>query len=101
MLVRPARLPGEIRQHLFGAGGALPLVYGCLVQAAQRMFDALHRPDRVLRVELRLVDAGTPDEQLRQAFFIRADEKRCPPAPAQDLEAAERAAHLQGQVVAP
>jgi hypothetical protein len=42
------------------------------------MLDALHRPERILRVQLRPVYPRSPDEQLRQAFVIRVDKKRCP-----------------------
>src|ERR1017187_8729404 len=58
-----ARLLPEIPQHLFSAGSPLPFVHRCLVQAAQRILDALHGSDRILRIQLRLVDARSPDEQ--------------------------------------
>src|ERR1035437_8588535 len=96
VLIWSARLLGKISQHLFRAGGAVALVLDGFVEAAWCVFDALHRADRVLRVQLRLVDARSPDKQLRQALLVGADQQRCPPAPAQYLEAAERAPHLQG-----
>ncbi len=80
---------------------ALLFLLGAAIKAAQRVLDALHRPDRILRVQLRLVDPRSPDEQLRQAFFVGADQQRSPPPPAQDLETPKLTPHLQGQVVAP
>src|ERR1035437_5852922 len=101
VLVRPARLFLKIPQHLFSAVRAVPLLRHGLVQSAQRVFDALHGPDGILRVQLRLVDARSPDEQLRQPLVVRTGEERRPPSPAQNLKAAERAPHLQRQIVPP
>src|ERR1039458_1129117 len=76
VLERLARLLLEIPQHLFSAGRALPFIGLCLVQSAQRILDALHRPDRILGVQLRLVDPRSPDEQLRQPLVLRTREER-------------------------
>src|ERR1019366_9166834 len=91
----------EIPQHLFSAGGPLLFIPHGLVQTAQRILDALHRPPWFLPFEPRLVDPRSPDEQFRQPRLVGTNKQRPSPAPAQDLEAAEQAPHLQGQILAP
>src|ERR1022692_1877402 len=53
MLERPVRLSPVVGQRLFEAVLALPLLDRELVERAQRMLDALHRPYWSLGVEMR------------------------------------------------
>ena len=72
---------------VIGEGLLLPLdfmlfVLGAAIKAAQDMLDALNRAERIVRVEIGLVDLSAADEQIGLAVFVAT-------APAQDLEALE------------
>jgi hypothetical protein len=59
------------------------------------MLDALHRADRMRRIELRPVKPRAPDEQSRQGFLMAAKFGPARPAPAQNLKSSEFPAHFQ------
>src|ERR1017187_3726548 len=80
--------------------GALLLLRGNSFQRSQRVLDALHCTDGILRVEMRGIGARGPNEYLRQPFILRI-KSRGQFTFAQDLEPAERTAYLHGGVVTP
>ena len=69
-----------------------------LVERAQRVFDALHRAERIFRIEVCRVEALSFDEEFRHRLAIERKARK-PLSPARNCKASEGGAQLKGEIV--
>src|SRR5580658_8599383 len=97
----PITLQLIVREFLLDPHHARLLVCSELVQTPQSVLDALNGSDSVDRVEVRGVHRFPTNEKVGNAFVALDQTERGVLASAEDLESPERAAGLEGLIVAP